>query len=89
MFSDITSIQIGTGIFSSLMFLYTDPGTGTLILQLLAAGAIGAVFYLRVFARRAKSFFTRKQETEAGADDSSTHKVELNESPSDLTKKVE
>jgi hypothetical protein len=88
MFFDIMSMQMG-GVFSSLMFLYTDPGTGTLILQLLAAGAIGLVFYVRVFARRAKSFFSRKPGAEDGADNPSTHKAELTESPSDLTKKVE
>lgn len=39
--------------------LYTDPGSGTLILQLLAAGLLGLLFYLRYFIRRVKGFLKR------------------------------
>jgi hypothetical protein len=42
--------------------LYTDPGSGTLILQLLAAGLFGLLFYLRYFIRRVKGFFLKRDE---------------------------
>ena len=29
--------------------LYTDPGSGALLWQVLAAGAVGALFYVRKF----------------------------------------
>jgi len=43
--------------------LYTDPGSGTLILQLLAAALFGLLFYLRFFIRRVKGIFKRDGET--------------------------
>jgi hypothetical protein len=39
---------------------YTDPGTGTLIWQMVAAGFIGLMFYLRKFTTW---FKTRKRDT--------------------------
>ena len=38
-----------TAFLFDFIFLYTDPGTGALILQLLAAAFIGSMFYLRKF----------------------------------------
>lgn len=40
-------MQIAYPLF--VVLLYTDPGTGALILQLLAAALIGSMFYLRKF----------------------------------------
>ncbi|HEX8985241.1 MAG TPA: hypothetical protein VF767_07415 [Bryobacteraceae bacterium] len=39
---------------------YTDPGTGTLIWQMLAAGFVGLMFYLRKFTTWFKA---RKRDT--------------------------
>jgi hypothetical protein len=39
---------------------YTDPGTGTLIWQMLAAGFVGLMFYLRKFTTW---FRAKKKET--------------------------
>lgn len=36
----------------SLAFLYTDPGSGALIWQLLVASFVGGLFYIRSFIRR-------------------------------------
>jgi len=36
----------------TLAFLYTDPGSGALIWQLLVASFFGILFYLRSFIRR-------------------------------------
>lgn len=37
-----------------ILLFYTDPGTGSLIWQLLLASLIGGVFYVRHMARRVK-----------------------------------
>jgi hypothetical protein len=84
---DMSSSLLGT-FFNSLALLYTDPGTGTLILQLLAAGFIGAAFYARQFARRARSLFSKKQADEAAPDSPSPDAAGLDESSSDLAKKA-
>lgn len=36
------------------LLFYTDPGTGSLVWQLLLASFIGGVFYVRLMARRVK-----------------------------------
>ncbi len=38
----------------SIFLLYTDPGTGALLWQLLAAGFIGAAFYFRHYVAKVK-----------------------------------
>ena len=38
---------------------YLDPGTGSLILQLLVAGALGAMFTIKNFFRNGKAFTLR------------------------------
>jgi len=38
-------------------FAYLDPGTGSYIFQLLIAGALGAVFTLKIFWAKIKVFF--------------------------------
>ncbi len=37
---------------------YLDPGSGSYLLQLLIAGALGALFALRLYWSRVKSFFS-------------------------------
>lgn len=39
-------------------FAYLDPGTGSYIFQLLIAGLLGALFAIKVFWIRIKTFFT-------------------------------
>jgi hypothetical protein len=36
----------------TLAFLYTDPGSGSLVWQLVVASFVGGLFYLRSFIRR-------------------------------------
>jgi hypothetical protein len=47
---------------------YIDPSAGSYLLQILAAGFFGAMFALRIFWDRIKSFFSRRapETTEAG-----------------------
>lgn len=38
-------------------FAYLDPGTGSMILQMLIAGLLSALFAIRMFWARVKAFF--------------------------------
>ncbi len=44
-------------MFGSYVLLYTDPGTGAMLWQLLAAGFIGAAFYFRHYTSKIKDRF--------------------------------
>ncbi len=39
---------------------YLDPGSGSYLLQLLIASALGAAFAVRLYWTRIKAFFTRR-----------------------------
>jgi hypothetical protein len=41
-----------------IVFLYTDPGSGSLILQLLIASFFGGLFYIRSFVRKLKAMIS-------------------------------
>ncbi|MEW6077369.1 MAG: hypothetical protein AB1724_06140 [Thermodesulfobacteriota bacterium] len=43
---------------------YIDLGTGSYVLQILAASAIGFVFVIRSYLNRIKGFFIRKSPTD-------------------------
>jgi hypothetical protein len=53
----IPSFWTETRFLASHFFLYTDPGSGTLIWQLLLAVFFGGMFYLR----RLKDFLVRRK----------------------------
>lgn len=42
--------------------LYLDPGSSSYIIQMIAAGALGAIFFLKNFWYQIKSFFTGKKD---------------------------
>jgi hypothetical protein len=44
-------------VVAAYLFLYTDPGSGTLIWQLLLAAFFGGMFYVR----RLKDYFLRRR----------------------------
>ena len=51
------------------IFAYIDPGTGSYVLQLAIAGALGASYAVRHFWGRVKSLlFGRRADGERGAD---------------------
>jgi hypothetical protein len=65
-------------VFSNVHFLdamrgtaYLDPGTGSLVTQLILAGLLGAGFFIRLFWKNIRAFFQRlfKQQNEAGDGD--------------------
>jgi hypothetical protein len=43
------------------LLLYTDPGTGAMLWQLLAASLIGVAFYFRHYLAKIKSVFGSKK----------------------------
>jgi len=45
----------------TLAFLYTDPGSGALLWQLMLAAIFGALFYARLFIRRVIETIFRKE----------------------------
>lgn len=42
-------------------FLYLDPGSGSLLIQLILAAVLGAGVAIRIFWKRIKSIFTGKK----------------------------
>jgi len=44
-------------IFHHKLCAYLDPGTGSIILQVLIAGLCGGLFAIKLFWRQIKSFF--------------------------------
>ena len=55
---------------SSPALAYVDPGSGSLIIQMLVAGAVGVMFYFRQFREKVKSLFVRQSEKDVDEADS-------------------
>lgn len=49
-------------------YAYLDPGTGSIILQLLLGGLAGAAVVLKLYWARFKSFFSRKSDAESSSE---------------------
>ena len=47
-------------VFPHKAYAYLDPGTGSLILQLIIAFLLGASFAIKVYWRKIKTFFTNR-----------------------------
>jgi len=47
-------------VFSEDSYAYIDPGTGSFILQMLIAGVLGAIFYLKVYWQKVKLFVANR-----------------------------
>ena len=48
-------------IFIFMHLLYLDPGSSSYLIQAIAAGALGAVFFIKSFWYIIKAFFTGKK----------------------------
>jgi hypothetical protein len=46
--------------FSSPALAYIDPGTGSMLLQVIGAGVAGAIFYFRELRYKVLSMFSRR-----------------------------
>jgi hypothetical protein len=53
-------------IAESRVFAYTDPGSGTMLLQLLAAFLVGLLFYLRRITAWVRGLVRAKHPDDAG-----------------------
>lgn len=53
------------GFLVSDAHAYLDPGTGSMIIQMLIAGAIGALVVVKAFWSRIVGFFSRKKTEDA------------------------
>lgn len=46
--------------FAAAQFFYLDPGSGSFIIQMLIAGALGAGLAVRIYWRKIKSLFVKE-----------------------------
>ncbi len=53
----------------TLVHAYIDPGTGSILIQGLIAVVIGALFTVKIWWHRVRSFFTRQPPPDSPADD--------------------
>lgn len=49
-------------------FLYIDPGSGSYLVQIIAAAALGIAFFFRNIKTYVRSFFTRTKKQDPKAD---------------------
>jgi len=61
------------------LFAYLDPGSGSLIVQILIAIIVGIAATFRLWKSRLLSLFGIKQETEGDADDDDTENHDVNQ----------
>ena len=59
--------SLGLGLQAGTAHAYLDPGTGSMLLQVLLGGVAGAIVALRLYWGRVKSFF-RGHRAEPSAD---------------------
>ncbi len=48
---------------------YLDPGSGSILIQVLIAGLLGGAFIIKTYWRKIKAFFTRKKDAEPTQDE--------------------
>jgi hypothetical protein len=53
----LVSATVATVAVSSDAYAYLDPGTGSMILQAVVAGALGSAFAIKMFWQRIVGFF--------------------------------
>lgn len=52
-------VLIVSGMFPMQAYAYLDPGTGSFVLQMLVAGLLGAMLYIKMAWANVKMFFNR------------------------------
>ena len=55
---------LSTLCFPGNAYAYLDPGTGSMLLQGLIAGLMGALYTIKIYWARIKSFFGRSKNDE-------------------------
>lgn len=67
---------------------YLDPGSGSILVQLLVAAGLGAAFAVRVYWKKLKAFFTGKKDVEeTPAEEGAPDETAVEEQPKKKTKK--
>jgi hypothetical protein len=51
------------------LFLYIDPGSGSYLLQMMIAGVLAGLFYIKAFWQQVKAFFTKPKKSEPADND--------------------
>jgi len=51
-------------VFPKPVYAYLDPGSASYLFQILIAGLLGALFYIKTIIKWIKSIFKRKDEKE-------------------------
>jgi len=54
------------------MFAYIDPGTGSLVLQVLVGAVVGTLVTVKLYWQRVKMFFARRKAPDDAGGDSAT-----------------
>lgn len=70
------SALAGTLAFSSPAYAYLDPGTGSMLLQLLLGGVAGALVVGKLYFQKITGFFRREPAVENGGVDLSSEDTE-------------
>lgn len=70
-FLSLTIIGLIFGALPSSAHAYLDPGTGSMAIQLIVAGVVGAMFTLKMYWRRTRDylfgFFKKSNSTQSDA----------------------
>lgn len=53
------------------LFCYLDPGAGSMLLQMILAGALGLTFTIKTYWRRIKGLFDRRAKDDSALPESS------------------
>jgi hypothetical protein len=54
---------VGAVVFGRLILSYLDPGTGSLLIQLLLGALLSTLFFVKVFWKKIKGVFKRSDES--------------------------
>ncbi len=57
---DLLGVSGGLGMSSPLIFAYLDPGSGSLLFQMLIAALLSSMYFFRSTVGSLKNFFSRE-----------------------------
>ncbi|MFH1536087.1 MAG: hypothetical protein ABIC96_03390 [Patescibacteria group bacterium] len=58
----LSCITILLFLFPKPAYAYLDPGTGSYLFQILIAGLLGSLFFVKSAVKKVKEFFKKKDE---------------------------
>ena len=60
-FSKFLGFFLGLTLFTSPVFAYIDPGTGSILFQALVGGLAAIISFFSIYWQRVKAFFSKKK----------------------------